>query len=255
MDAKATLKADTMSLLRRYRETGDARTRNRLVELNIGLVRQEAHRWIRQCRESFEDLVQVGGLGLIQAIERFDLSKGAAFSSFAVPYIRGEIQHYLRDRSNIVRIPRRWADLQQRLERTQRRLETDLGRAPRDRELAEALEISDVELQEVKLARRNRRLVSLDTPVFDEDDHQITLGELMPDQHYRSFQIAEEDRLRLNQALQGLETRTRQVLEFVYIQDLTQKETADHLGISPITVSRQLRKGLTTLRTMMAGSA
>ena len=79
----------------------------------MGWLEKEAHHWVNQCAESYEDLLQVGCIGLIRAIERFDTTKGSAFSSFAMPYIRGEIQHYLRDRSYSVRIPRRWLALRQ----------------------------------------------------------------------------------------------------------------------------------------------
>src|SRR6476646_4256690 len=99
------LRSETLQLLREYQLSPLSETRNQLVELNFGLVRKEAHHWINQCTESYEDLLQVGCIGLIRAIERFDISKGHAFSSFAIPYIRGEIQHYLRDESPSVRIP------------------------------------------------------------------------------------------------------------------------------------------------------
>src|SRR4028119_1493224 len=92
------LKHHTLQLLRKYQQSGSANIRNQLVKLNLGLVRKEAHYWVDQCTESYEDLLQVGCLGLIRAIEKFDISKGHAFSSFALPYIRGEIQHYLRDK-------------------------------------------------------------------------------------------------------------------------------------------------------------
>jgi len=92
------LKHQSLQLLREYQQISSAEIRNELVKLNFGLVRKEAHHWVNQCTESYEDLLQVGCIGLIRAIERFDTTKGSAFSSFAIPYIRGEIQHYLRDR-------------------------------------------------------------------------------------------------------------------------------------------------------------
>ena len=98
-------KGNTLELLRQYQVNPSYEVRNHLVNLNIGLVRREAYHWLQQSNETFEDLMQVGSLGLIRAIERFDLSKGYAFSSFAIPYIRGEIQHYLRDKSTSMRIP------------------------------------------------------------------------------------------------------------------------------------------------------
>ncbi|CCQ51758.1 Cyanobacterial SigF-related sigma factor [Crocosphaera watsonii WH 8502] len=96
---KQNVKLETLKLFQEYEKNPKTRLRNKILELNFGLVRREAHHWVHQCPESYEDLVQVGSLGLIRAIERFSIGKGHAFSSFAIPYIRGEIQHYLREKN------------------------------------------------------------------------------------------------------------------------------------------------------------
>lgn len=242
----------TLELLRLYQSNPDLNLRNQLVQLNIGLVRREAYRWLQQSNETFDDLMQVGSLGLIRAIERFDMGKGYAFSSFAIPYIRGEIQHYLRDKSTSMRIPRRWQALQSQSSRVIRQLQADLGRLPSDAEISAALEITIAEWQEVKLATRNRSLLSLDAPVQDEESG--CLGDLLPDLKYRSFQLAQEDQIRLQQALHQLENRTREVLEFVFLYDLTQKETAERMGISAVTVSRRVKQGLKHLQVLMVSN-
>jgi RNA polymerase sigma-B factor len=245
-------KGSTLELLRLYQSNPDLNLRNQLVQLNIGLVRREAYRWLQQSNETFDDLMQVGSLGLIRAIERFDMGKGYAFSSFAIPYIRGEIQHYLRDKSTSMRIPRRWQALQSQSSRVIRQLQTDLGRLPSDAEISAALDISIAEWQEVKLANRNRSLLSLDAPVQDEESG--CLGDLLPDLKYKSFQLAQEDQIRLQQALHQLEQRTREVLEFVFLYDLTQKETAERMGISAVTVSRRVKQGLKHLQVLMVSN-
>lgn len=251
--ANYELKSESLQLLRTYQQSPSPQVRNQLVELNFGLVRKEAHHWIHQCTECYEDLLQVGSIGLIRAIERFDLSKGHAFSSFAIPYIRGEIQHYLRDKSPSVRIPRRWQELERQAVVAARELQIKLKRQPLDSEIAEAINIELPEWQEIKLACRNRAMLSLDAPVRDEEEGAASLGELVPDNQYRSFQLAQEDQLRLQQALVQLENRTREILEFVFLHDLTQKETADRLGISAVTVSRRVKKGLESLQHLMVG--
>lgn len=247
------LKRESATLLRAYQQSPSASIRNQLVTLNLGLVRKEAYFWSHQCTESYEDLVQVGSIGLIRAIERFDLSKGSAFSSFAVPYIRGEIQHYLRDKGVMVRIPRRWLAIQQQSLGVVRSLREKYNRQPTDAEVAAALEISLAEWQEIKLAWANRSPVSLDTPIQDTEDDSNSLGDLVPDNQYRSFQLAQEDNLRLQQALVKLEKRTHDVLKFVFLYDLTQKEVAERLGISVVTVSRCVKKGLNSLKQLMVG--
>lgn len=246
------LKHESLQLLREYRRSQSAEIRNQLVHLNFGLVRKEAHYWVNQCTESYEDLLQVGSIGLIRAIERFDTSKGNAFSSFAMPYIRGEIQHYLRDRGCSVRIPRRWLALRQQSVSVTQKLRVKLNRQPTSAEIAAALDISLAEWQEIKLAHQNREPLSLDTPVGDTEEGTTSLGELVPDPQYRSFQLAQEDRIRLQQALAHLEKRTRDILEFVFLHDLTQREVAERLDISVVTVSRRVKKGLDAMKSLMS---
>ncbi|BAY62713.1 RNA polymerase sigma factor SigF [Calothrix brevissima NIES-22] len=245
------LKHETWQLLREYQQTRSETVRNQLVNLNFGLVRREAHYWMNQCHENYEDLLQVGCLGLIRAIEKFEISKGYAFSSFTIPYIRGEIQHYLRDKGVTVRIPRRYLALQQQAIGVSRSLRAKYNRQPTDSELAAALDISPDEWQEIKLAWINRAPLSLDVPIQDGEEGATSLGELVPDPRYRSFQLAQEDQIRLQQALVQLEQRTREVLECVFLHDLTQKQVAEHLGISVVTVSRRVKKGLDLLKNLM----
>lgn len=247
------LKRESVQLLRDYEQTRSAAIRNQLVTLNMGLVRKEAHFWSNQCTESYDDLLQVGCMGLIRAIERFELSKGNAFSSFAVPYIRGEIQHYLRDKGVLVRMPRRWLAIQQQAMGFMQEWRTKHNRQPTDAEVAVVLEISVAEWQEIKLAWANRSPLSLDTPVQDEDG-STSLGDMVPDLQYRTFQLAQEDQMRLQQALVQLEQRTHQILEFVFLYDLTQKEVAERLDISVVTVSRCVKKGLASLKRLMVGN-
>ncbi|CDN14733.1 Cyanobacterial SigF-related sigma factor [Richelia intracellularis] len=245
------LKHEIWQLLREYQQSRGEKIRNQLVQINFGLVRKEAYYWMNQCHESYDDLIQVGCIGLIRAIEKFEITKGHAFSSFATPYIRGEIQHYLRDKGVTVRIPRRWLALQQQSIGVSRSLQEQYNRQPTNKEVAAGLDISPEEWQEIKLAWANRSPLSLDVPIHDGDDGSTCLGELVPDHRYRSFQLAQEDQLRLQQALVQLEQRTREVLEFVFLHDLTQKQAAEHLGISVVTVSRRVKKGLNCLKQIM----
>jgi RNA polymerase sigma-B factor len=243
----STAKCESLELLQAYREKPSTHLRNELVRRNIGLVRKVAHQVARRCSEPYEDLVQVGCLGLIRAVERFDVGRGHSFSSFAVPYIRGEMQHYLRDRSSSVRIPRRLQELARRGRRVGQEVTEELGRPPAEHEVADSLNISSDEWRQVKLARSNRVPLSLDAPVNVQEDVAFSLGDLLPDHAYQSFCLAEEDRLRLQQALTHLEGSTRQIIEAVFFQDLTQTETARRLGLSPMTVSRRITKGLREL--------
>jgi RNA polymerase sigma-B factor len=244
---EAIEKFDDLELLQAYRTKPTVAVRNRLVQQNIGLVRKVAHQVSRHCAEPFENLVQVGSMGLIRAVERFDVGRGHSFSSFAVPYIRGEMQHYLRDRSSSVRIPRRFQELARKGRRVSQELGEALGHLPTEYEVADALGISAEEWYNVRLSEVKRMLLSLDTPVSSQDDATFSLGDILPDFKYHSFQLAEEDRLRLRQALYELESPTREILDYVFFQNLTQTETARRMGMSPMTVSRKIKSGLRQL--------
>jgi RNA polymerase sigma-B factor len=249
---KEPLKLNTLELLGQYRKGEDIHFRNKILELNMGLVRKEASHWNKKGVESFEDLLQVGCLGMIRAIERFDLHQGHAFSSFAMPYIRGEIQHYLRDKRHSMKIPRRWLEMSQKSVAIKQDFLLRFNRQPKDRELADLLGISRKEWQEIKLAIQNREPLSLDMPVGNEEDGQTSLGDRVVDSKYHSFQLAQEDQIRLQQALAELEEHTRQVLEFVFLKDLTQQEAAKQLGISVVTVARRIKSGIARLQECLA---
>ena len=247
------LKHQSLQLLQEYRQTAKAELRNRIVELNLGLVRKEAHFWVNQCQESYDDLLQVGSIGLINAIEKFEITKGCAFSTFAIPYIRGEIQHYLRDKSSVLRMPRRWFAIVQQAAGITKDLQIKYQRQPTEAEVALVLDISLAEWQEIQLAYQNRQPVSLDCPVGnDEEAHNLV--DILPDRQYQSFQLSQDDRIRLQQGLVALEQHTRQIIEFVFLYDLTQKQVAERMDISTITVSRHVKKGLNVLKTILVSN-
>lgn len=237
----------SLELLIAYHRNPSFPLRNQLVELNCGLVRQVAHRLARQCSEPYEDLEQIGYLGLIRAIERFNPHQGCAFSSFAIPYIRGEMLHYLRDKAGVMRIPRRWQELYNKGKKLRKQLTVRLGRTPKETEIAEALGISLQEWNECQLALQNRLLVSLDAAVSQTTDCYVTIGDMIPDQRYQAHQKLEEDRLQLQRAMSQLEPKTQAAIECVFLRDLPRKEAAKYIGISPMTVTRHLQKGIEQL--------
>ncbi len=240
----AQLRSRGMELLMEYKQDRSVRLRNQLVRLNAGLVRKIAHRVSHQCAEPYEDLEQIGYIGLIRSIERFDPSQGCAFSSFAVPYIRGEMLHFLRDRGTTVKIPRRWQDLQKEGQKRQAELIREYGRQPSDIEMADALDVSVQEWRQVKLANKNRMPLSLDATVCHQIDSSITLGDTLPDVHYMLLQGLEEDRQQIQRAMNQLEEKTRSAIEFVFFKGLSRKEVAERIGVSPMTVTRRIQRGV-----------
>lgn len=244
MATQSSLRSRGMELLVSYHQNPSVRLRNQLVQMNAGLVRKIAHRVSHQCAEPYEDLEQIGYLGLIRAIERFNPNQGCAFSSFAVPYIRGEMLHFLRDRAGTVKIPRRWQQLNKEGQRVREQLTEALGRQPSDEEIADVLKVSVNEWRESKLAAKNRLPLSLDATVCQQLDSPMTLGDTLPDARYQALQVLEEDRQQLQRALNQLEDKTRQAIEYVFLHDLSRKEVAEQIGVSPMTVTRRIHRGI-----------
>ncbi|MGA1622935.1 MAG: sigma-70 family RNA polymerase sigma factor, partial [Synechocystis sp.] len=181
-----------LELLSRYAQQPSITLRNELVKMNTGLVRRVAHQLSRQCVEPYEDLEQVGFLGLIRAIERFEPKQGTAFSSFAIPYIRGEMLHYLRDKSSVLRIPRRWQELHSKGKSVSKQLARQLERPPTAQEIANALSIPIAEWQECQSIFKQRFLVSLDRVISprtpsrstNSDSNSLTFLETLPEERW-----------------------------------------------------------------------
>lgn len=248
---QSSLRSTCLELLMAYKQNPSIGLRNKLVRMNAGLVRKIAHRVSHQCAEPYEDLEQIGYLGLIRAIERFNPAQGCAFSSFAVPYIRGEMLHFLRDRGSSVKVPRRWQDLQKEGQKVRMALAKETGYQPTDDEVAEALGVSVYEWREIRMAVKNRLPLSLDATVCQQVDSSITLGETLPDTHYQMLQRLEEDRQQLQRALNQLEEKTRTAIEFVFFNEMSRKEVAERIGVSPMTVTRRIQRGLEQMMTFL----
>ncbi len=251
--------SQTLELLMAYRQNPSVHLRNRVVNQNTGLVRKVAHRLAHQSPIPFEDLQQVGYLGLITAVERFDPSHGCAFSSFAVPYIRGEILHFLRDRSNAVRIPRNLQQLSTDGAKATQALRIKLGRQPNDNEIAAELNIELHEWHNVKLSSMNRMPMSLDAKLQAGTHHQtdsaMTLGDTLTDLHYAVDSENAYESLDLQHALSQLEAKTREMIELVFIHQTPRQEVAKRTGFSAVTVTRRIKKGMEELNQILQQSS
>lgn len=220
--------------------------RNTLVELNLSLVKYAARRF-RGRSEPMEDIVQVGTIGLIKAINRFDPERGVEFTSFAMPTISGEIKRFFRDTSWAVKVPRRLQELRIDTAKAHDALEQDLGREPTDAELAEQLHVTAEELVEGRKAAHAYSARSLDAPVQDDGDRDAyagrpALGE--EDGAYDRIECLES----LKPILAGLPERERTLLALRFGQELTQSEIGERLGLSQMHVSRLLNRTLARLR-------
>ncbi|MFD7922661.1 RNA polymerase sigma factor SigF [Streptomyces sp. NPDC059740] len=221
--------------------------RNTLVEINLSLVRYAAARF-RSRGDEMEDIVQVGTIGLIKAIDRFDLEREVEFTTLAIPYITGEIKRFFRDTTWDVRVPRRLQELRVDLARATERLTTDLGRSPKVAELAEHLGISEEEVLEGQVAANGYNASSLDA-TFGDDEDDGSLADFIGEADAEMDLV--ENLHALKPALGVLDDRERHILELRFGQEMTQSEIGKELGVSQMHVSRLLSRCLTKLRTAM----
>jgi RNA polymerase sigma-B factor len=237
--------ADERTLLVRYARSRDPKILDELVETFMPLARRLAARY-RGDWEPVEDLEQVASLGLVKALDRFDPSRGVAFSSYAVPTILGELKRHFRDRGWSVRFPR---DLQERIGRVDRgiaELSARLGRAPSVNEVAAKLEIDPEKVLEAMEAGQARHAISLDVQSQTEDGEGVPLKERLG-RSDPGFDTVEYGAA-IEEALDSLAKRDRVVLHLRFVEDMTQTEIAQRVGISQMHVSRLLRATLRRLR-------
>jgi RNA polymerase sigma-B factor len=236
---------EDQELFTRYADKHDPVDRELLAERFMPLARSLASRYLRR-DEPFDDIFQVACLGLLKAIDGFDVSRGRAFSSYAVPTIVGEIKRHYRDRTWMVHVPRDLQDLTLAVDRTLQQLERELLRKPTVTEIADKLSVSDEDVLEALQAGRAHRVGSLDAPMRDEEDPASTVGERIGTAE-PGFALA-ENRAMLGRLMTVLSARDRLVLRLRYEHDLTQEQIGQRVGISQMQVSRVLRQCIVKLR-------
>jgi RNA polymerase sigma-B factor len=239
---------ESAELFRRWCRHQDRVARDELVKRFLPLARKLAHRY-RGAHEPYDDLLQVASLGLVKAIERFDLDRGTAFSSFAVPTILGELKRYFRDLGWSVHVPRGAQERALKVEEAQQKLTTRRGRPPTVPELAEYLELSIEELLEALETVGAHHSVSLDAPHTDDDGSSGTLASSFGEEDAR-FELIDEG-LTIAAAAKQLPVHERRVLHLRFVRDLTQTEIAERIGVSQMQVSRILRHALGRLEELL----
>lgn len=216
-----------------------------LVTLNLPVARRVAREYRDRGIED-EDLVQVASEALVKAVRRFRPERGGDLLGYAVPTMRGEIRHHFRDAGWQVRPPRRLQELQWAISRATERLRQQLGREPEDAEVRDALEVGDADYREARSTFGLFRGVSLDEPVRDGEDRDVPrVATLAAEQEEQDTEVW----IDLKRLLTALGPRDRRVLALRFVDDLTQQEIGEVLGVTQVTVSRWLERILGTLRT------
>ncbi len=234
---------DFVALIEAYR-AGDESARDQLVERYMPLVKSLAARYSGR-GEPQEDLIQVGSIGLLLSIERFDTERQVQFTTYAVPTIVGEIQRHFRDRAWALHVPRRMKELSVRLSRTVQTQTAELGRAPTIAELAQMVGTNEDEVVEALQTSEAYSTRSLSQPLGHDGDDETMQDVLGHDD--RGY-VEVEDLVLVEAGLDALDQRERRIVELRFFDGLTQSEIAAQIGISQMHVSRLLRRALITMR-------
>jgi RNA polymerase sigma-B factor len=239
-------RVDSNTLFVRWQKSGDQRAREELVNRFLPLARNLARRYAG-AREPFDDLLQVASLGLVKAIDRFDVERGAAFSSFAVPTILGELKRYFRDLGWSVHVPRGAQEQALKVQEAHERLTTKTGRPPTVNELAEYLELSVEDVLDALETAAAHHSTSLDAPREDRSTGESgSLVDVFGEEDAR-YELVDET-VTISVAARDLSARERRVLALRFANDMTQTQIAQEIGVSQMQVSRILRRALNRLR-------
>ncbi|HBF81434.1 MAG TPA: B/F/G family RNA polymerase sigma-70 factor [Streptomyces sp.] len=229
--------------------------RNTLIEMNLSLVRYAASRFRNRGGDDTEDIIQVGTIGLIKAIDRFDLSREVEFATFAVPYIVGEIKRFFRDTTWSVHVPRRLQELRVELAKAKETLSAQLDRDPTVAELAAHLDLPEEEIIEGLVAANGYSAGSLDTPSADSESgsEQRAYADLLGEDDPGMESV--ENLHALAPLLRQLDDRERTIVRMRFGQEMTQAQIGAELGVSQMHVSRLLSRIVQRLRTGMCVEA
>ena len=231
----------TIALIQKSHE-GDKAAREQLVEENVGLIWCVVKRFYGRGLEN-EDLFQIGSIGLLKAIDKFDLSYDVKFSTYAVPMISGEIKRFLRD-DGMIKVSRTLKELSYKIFQTREKLLDLLGREPTIEELAEKMQIDKEEI--VEALEAGSEVESIYKPIHQKEGNEIRLMDKLEEKEHREEKIL--DHMLLQQLLGTLEKEERTLIYMRYFQDKTQSQVGKELGISQVQVSRMEKKIMENLR-------
>lgn len=234
-----------------YKECKDEKKKRMLhiniVENGMFLVKKIAGNISAQSGISNEDLVQVGSIGLIKAIEFFNPDKNTRFKTYASYFIRGEIKHYLRDKASIIKAPRELQELVFKISSAVKQLKEDGFEDPTEEQIAEAVGVSVKKIHEVMELELCKSTLSLDQAISSVDDDDLTLIDKIPSGDYQEFMNSYENKLMLAAAIKKLPKDLQEIVEMSYYQDLNQREISEKINISQMQVSRRLKKALSKM--------
>lgn len=242
---------DVSSWFVEYKSTDNPKIKKQLRDLIViaylPLVRKISHGLARRSTDPVEDLIQVGSVGLIKAIDQYDSTQGSNFKTYATYLITGEIRHYLRDKATMIRAPRELQELSFRINLLTQSLTQTLGKEPSDAEIAEALAISVGKVCEIAEVDRRKQTISLDQVISNSSDSEQSIVDNLIDDKYQEFLNNRENRIMLTEAIELLDDTLKEVIKLSYFDDMSQRQIGEKVGISQMQVSRRIKKALAEL--------
>ena len=234
--------------LRIYKSTEDEKQKKHLQNVialaAMPLVKKIARGLARRNTDPVEDIIQVGNVGLVKAIQLYNPKVSENFKTYATYLITGEIRHYLRDKVSMIKAPREIYELAYRVSKLMQKLKDDQGNEPSEIVLAEELGTSVGKIKEVIDVERRKQTVSLDQFINTGSDESLSLFDKIADDNHYNLESFQEDKILINDAIKRLDVKLQEVVRMNYFDDMSQTQIAQKLGISQMQVSRRLKKAL-----------
>lgn len=234
-----------------YKNTDDEKIKKKLKGLiamaYMPLVTKVARSFARRSSDPVEDIVQVGSIGLLKAVDLYLEGKSTTFKTYATYLITGEIRHYLRDKTSMIRAPREIKELSYRVHKITMELTQSLGYPPTDEQLAHALEMPEQKIKEVNELERRTSTISIDQIAAEGEQTGASIADKIPDESGDKGQEILENRLILNQAIETLSDEDKEIVTLCFYDGLNQREISEKLNMSQMQVSRKMKKALSKL--------
>ncbi len=230
-----------------YKNSDDKKLKKQLQNLIVvafmPFVKRIASGLARRATDPVDDLIQVGALGLIKAIDLYNPDLGTKFKTYATYLITGEIRHYLRDKASMIKAPREIQELAFRINCVMKQLTED-GVEPSSEQIAEVMSIPVNKINDIIEVDRRKSTISLDQTMSFDDEDSSSLGDKIPSGDYQEFLSSYEEKIMLSKAISKLKPKLKEVIEYSYYDDFNQREISEKLGISQMQVSRRLKQAL-----------
>ncbi len=237
-----------------YKNSDDKKLRKQLQNLivvaSMPFVKRIAFGLARRATDPVDDLIQVGSVGLIKAIDLYNPDMGTKFKTYATYLITGEIRHYLRDKASMIKAPREIQELAFRINCVIKQLTED-GCEPTSEQIAEVMSLPVNKINDIIEVDRRKSTISLDQTMTYEDEDSMSLADKIPSGDYQEFLNSYEEKIMLSGAISQLKPKLKEVLELSYYDDLNQREISERLGISQMQVSRRLKHALEDMYTII----